>query len=82
MDFFLGFLRVTQTPVGKTSCVCSDCRRCNSSIRLRFADVELWRELGLVYRRDRSLPRAATAFIALLRHRAAADSDAHRPHHH
>jgi len=25
--------------------------------------VELWRELGLVYRRDRSLPRSAKAFI-------------------
>lgn len=36
-----------------------------------LADVELWRELGLIYRRDRTLPRAATAFIALIRHRAA-----------
>ena len=25
-------------------------------------DVELWRELGLIYRRDRHLPRSATAF--------------------
>ncbi len=48
---------------------------------IELADVELWRELGLVYRRDRSLPRAASAFIALIRQRAAADSDAHRPHH-
>ncbi len=48
---------------------------------IELADVELWRELGLVYRRDRSLPRAASAFIALLRQRATADSDAHRPHH-
>lgn len=31
--------------------------------------VELWRELGLVYRRDRSLPRAATAFIQLMAER-------------
>jgi len=30
----------------------------------------LWRELGLIYRRDRSLPRAAQAFIALVRQRA------------
>lgn len=37
-------------------------------------DVELWRELGLVYRRDRSLPRAATAFIAMLRQGAGTDS--------
>jgi DNA-binding transcriptional LysR family regulator len=28
--------------------------------------VELWRELGLVYRRDRSLPRAAHSFIDLM----------------
>jgi LysR family transcriptional regulator, low CO2-responsive transcriptional regulator len=33
-------------------------------------DVELWRELGLVYRRDRHLPRAAAAFIAVVRQRA------------
>ena len=37
-------------------------------------DVELWRELGLVYRRDRSLPRAAAAFITLIRQRAAVES--------
>ena len=30
-------------------------------------DVELWRELGLIYRRDRHLPRAATAFVDLIR---------------
>jgi LysR family transcriptional regulator, low CO2-responsive transcriptional regulator len=35
-------------------------------------DVELWRVLGLVYRHDRTLPRAATAFIELTRQRAAA----------
>jgi DNA-binding transcriptional LysR family regulator len=29
--------------------------------------VDLYRELGLVYRRDRSLPRAAQALIALIR---------------
>jgi DNA-binding transcriptional LysR family regulator len=34
--------------------------------------VELWRELGLIYRKDRSLPRAALAFIALVRQRTAA----------
>ncbi len=34
---------------------------------IELQDVELWRELGLVYRRDRSLPRAATAFITLIR---------------
>ncbi len=46
-----------------------------------LADVELWRELGLVYRRDRSLPRAANAFIALIRQRATVESDARRTHH-
>jgi DNA-binding transcriptional LysR family regulator len=33
-------------------------------------DVDLWRELGLAYRRDRTLPRSSAAFIALLRERA------------
>jgi DNA-binding transcriptional LysR family regulator len=34
--------------------------------------VDVWRTLGLVYRRDRSLPRAAQSFIALIReHRKA-----------
>jgi DNA-binding transcriptional LysR family regulator len=30
-------------------------------------DVEMWRELGLVYRRDRHLPRAAGAFVEMIR---------------
>ncbi len=30
-------------------------------------DVELWRELGLIYRHDRHLPRSATAFVDLIR---------------
>jgi hypothetical protein len=30
--------------------------------------MEIWRELGLVYRRDRTLPRSASAFVALARH--------------
>lgn len=46
-----------------------------------LADVELWRELGLVYRRDRSLPRAATAFITLIRQRATLRSEARRTNH-
>ena len=33
--------------------------------------VDLWRELGLIYRKDRSLPRAAQAFITLVRQRTA-----------
>ncbi len=35
-------------------------------------DAQLWRELGLAYRRDRTLPRATTAFIATVRQLAAA----------
>jgi DNA-binding transcriptional LysR family regulator len=31
-----------------------------------LADVDLWRELGLVYDQDRTLPRAAAAFIDLV----------------
>ena len=41
---------------------------------LTVEGVDLWRELGLVYRRDRSLPRAAQALIALIReHRKVAE---------
>jgi DNA-binding transcriptional LysR family regulator len=49
---------------------------------LTVEGVDLYRELGLVYRRDRSLPRAAQALIALIReyrkgaeHTSAAASD-------
>lgn len=39
---------------------------------LTIDDCEpMWRELGLVYRADRTLPRSATAFIDLIRQRAA-----------
>ena len=34
---------------------------------LNVEGVDLWRELGLVYRRDRSLPRAAQSLIAIIR---------------
>ena len=34
---------------------------------LSVEGVDLWRELGLCYRRDRSLPRAVQALIALIR---------------
>src|SRR5262249_57694397 len=36
---------------------------------LNVEGVDLWRELGLIYRRDRSLPRAAQALIGLIRER-------------
>jgi len=41
--------------------------------------AELSRELGLVYRRDRTLPRSASVFITLIRKRAAIESDGHAP---
>jgi len=41
---------------------------------LSVEGVDLWRELGLVYRRDRSLPRAAQALISMIReHRKSAE---------
>lgn len=43
---------------------------------LPIKGVELWRELGLVYRTDRTLPRAATAFVELVRHRTVAKKSA------
>jgi DNA-binding transcriptional LysR family regulator len=43
---------------------------------LNIEDCEpMWRELGLVYRGDRTLPRAASAFIELIRERAAQKSE-------
>ncbi|MBV9609322.1 MAG: LysR family transcriptional regulator substrate-binding protein, partial [Acidobacteria bacterium] len=39
---------------------------------IAIADVELWRELGVIYRADRTLPRAATAFVELIRQRSSA----------
>jgi DNA-binding transcriptional LysR family regulator len=32
-----------------------------------ISDMDVWRELGIVYRRDRTLPRSASAFIAMAR---------------
>ena len=44
---------------------------------LTVEGVDIWRELGLVYRRDRSLPRAAQALIALIReHRKGSENSA------
>ncbi len=34
---------------------------------LPFSDVDLWRELGVVYHQDRTLPRAAMAFVDMVR---------------
>ncbi len=33
---------------------------------LQIEGADLWRELGLIYRADRTLPRAATAFVELI----------------
>lgn len=43
---------------------------------IELEDAELWRELGLAYRRDRTLPRATTAFISLLKELSAANKKA------
>jgi len=39
---------------------------------VEIEDAELWRELGLAYRRDRTLPRASTSFIQTIRQVTAA----------
>lgn len=31
------------------------------------SDMDVWRELGVVYRRDRTLPRSAATFVAMIR---------------
>jgi DNA-binding transcriptional LysR family regulator len=41
---------------------------------IEIEDVKLWRELGVVYRRDRSLPATASAFITLVRNRRLLDA--------
>jgi DNA-binding transcriptional LysR family regulator len=42
---------------------------------IAISDVELWRELGVIYRRDRTLPRTAAAFVGLLRQDGALSAD-------
>jgi DNA-binding transcriptional LysR family regulator len=42
-----------------------------------ISDMEVWRELGIVYRRDRTLPRSASAFVALVRHGVGAAASEH-----
>jgi len=44
-----------------------DAERAGEVRLIDIEGLESWRELGLVYRRDRSMPRAATAFIELAR---------------
>jgi len=53
--------------------------RAGKAKMLPITGVDLWRELGLVYRNDRTLPRSATAFVELMRHRPVAKkSKSHR----
>ena len=40
-----------------------------------ISDMDAWRELGIVYRRDRTLPRSASAFIAMAREGVGAATD-------
>jgi LysR family transcriptional regulator, low CO2-responsive transcriptional regulator len=46
---------------------------CNDDVRagrvklIPIKDVEMWRELGVIYRRDRHLPRSATTFVEMIR---------------
>jgi DNA-binding transcriptional LysR family regulator len=47
---------------------------------LPIEGVDLSRELGLIYRRDRTLPRSATAFINLIRKRSSGSDDHHDTH--
>ena len=42
---------------------------------IEIANVDLWRELGLIYRRDRTLSRSAAAFVSLVRHGIGAESE-------
>src|SRR5947209_17149664 len=48
---------------------------------LNVEGVDLWRELGLVYKRDRSLPRAAVALIGLIREHRKSTETAEAAHH-
>jgi DNA-binding transcriptional LysR family regulator len=42
---------------------------------IEISDVDLWRELGIIYRRDRTLPRSAAAFVSMVRQGFGGDSD-------
>jgi DNA-binding transcriptional LysR family regulator len=49
---------------------------------ISISDMDIWRELGVVYRRDRTLPRSAVAFITMVRQGVPGNSDAHSGHKH
>jgi len=42
-------------------------------VLIPLQDVELWRELGLAYRRDRTQTRSTTSFIATVRQLSATE---------
>jgi DNA-binding transcriptional LysR family regulator len=44
-----------------------------------ISDMDISRELGIVYRRDRTLPRSAAAFVTLVRHGAGSAAEAPEP---
>jgi DNA-binding transcriptional LysR family regulator len=46
---------------------------------ISISDSDVWRELGLVYRRDRTLPRSTAAFVSLIRQGAGNVNTAHAP---
>jgi len=46
---------------------------------IELEDAELWRELGLAYRRDRTLSVAAKSFIGVLRQMSAQPKKAEVP---
>jgi DNA-binding transcriptional LysR family regulator len=41
------------------------------------SDMDVWRELGVVYRRDRTLPRSAMAFVSMVRQGIEDQPDGH-----
>jgi hypothetical protein len=49
---------------------------------IHISDMDVWRELGVVYRRDRTLPRAAVTFITMVRQGAPSAAENHAPHSH
>jgi DNA-binding transcriptional LysR family regulator len=59
---------------------CRDEVRAGKVKLIPISDMDIWRELGLVYRRDRTLPRSAAAFITLVRQGAANSADGRIAH--
>jgi len=47
---------------------------------IHISDMDIWRELGMVYRRDRTLPRSAASFITMVRQGALGSSEGQSSH--